>query len=230
VENGATLTAPKVNVEASIYAPDFQGAAGLVAGAAYVTKIKAAVEFDTNELQASKLAARMPGSTSVVGTAATKGGGLTTTISAAVAVGATTALVVSATGLAAGAFLKFGIVGETEVIQVAPSYTTGLSVPLVTPFTRSHRATDAVLETVDAGTTITTWRIGRVPTASFQDVILIGNGVDGRHLKVTVKSALGDGKLSIEMSDSAVAGSHVVMTGYVNGSDPTLCPVSIEIG
>lgn len=142
-EVGATLTPPKVMVQATQYAPEFQGAGGPVAGAVFNTKIKATVEFDVDEITAEKLGWSMPGS-------------------------------------------------------------------------------------VTSGDT-TTWRIGRVPSDAFKDVVLTGNGVDGATLVVTVRSALGDGQLSLEFSDSSVAGSHVVMTGYYDGSDPTLCPVSITL-
>ena len=312
VENGATITAPKATVEATLYAPDFQGAVGPISGAVFVTKIKAAVEFDVNELTAAKIARAVPGSTSVVGTGATSVNGHSQTLAADSAAGATVikfptgvALATSAaaddiidtatahgftagqrvmfesktggTGLSTltpyyviaanlaaqtlqvsltaggaaidfstditagvlipaytvGEFLKIGDVGETEIRAIATVGTSGsggTGLAISTPLVRAHDTGDAILQVVDAGTTITTWRTGRVPSSAFADVILDGVGVDGRHLKVTVTDALGDGKLEIEMSDSAVAGSHVVMTGYANGADPTLCPVSIEVG
>lgn len=151
VELGATLTPPKCSIQATQYAPDFQGAGGPVKGGVFNTKIKADIEFDVNEITAVKLAWSMPG---------------------------------SSTSAAAG----------------TPPVTT------------------------------TTWSIGRVPSAAFKDVVLDGLGVDGRHLKVTVKDALGDGKVDITMSDAAVAGSHVIMTGYYDGTTPTLAPVQVEVG
>ena len=134
----------------------------------------------------------------------------------------------------AGEFLKVGDTGETEIRSIVTVGTSSLGgntgLTLSAPLVFAHDAGDAILEVDDAGTTITTWRTGRVPASAFKTVILDGIGVDGRHLKVTVTDALSDGKLSIEMSDSAVAGSHVVMTGYYAGADPTLCPVQIEVG
>ena len=55
-EVGATLTPPKVLVEATQYAPEFQGAGGPIADAVFTTKIKATVEFDVSEITAAKLA------------------------------------------------------------------------------------------------------------------------------------------------------------------------------
>ena len=69
-----------------------------------------------------------------------------------------------------------------------------------------------------------------MPSTAFHTVVLDGLGLDGKHLVVTVTNALGDGKLDLQMADNAVAGSHVIMTGYYEGTDPTLCPVSIAVG
>lgn len=229
-EVGATVNPPKVTIEATQYAPEFQGAGGPISGAVFNTKIRAAIEFDVNEITAAKLAWSLPGSSSVVGTAAVTGGGASTTLGADVAAGATSITVASATGIAAGNFLKIGDAGETEIHEVDAAYVSGTTIPLVGGLLRAHDTGDAVVEVDDAGTTITTWRTGRVASGAFKDVVIDGVGVDGRHLVVTVTDALSDGKLELEMSDSSVAGSHVVMTGYYDGADPTLAPVSIEVG
>jgi hypothetical protein len=229
-EVGATITAPKCVIESEQYAPDFQGAGGPVSGAVFITKIRASVEFDVNELTATKIAWSLPGSSAVVGTGTPAGGGASTTLSADAAAGATQIVVTAATSIAANDFLKIGDTGETEIRQVTSGYVSGTTIPLTQPLVRAHDSGDAVVETVDAGTTITTWSIGRVPANAFKDVVLDGVGLDGRHLKVTVSDALSDGKLEIEMSDSAVAGSHVVMTGFYDGASPALAPVQIEVG
>lgn len=149
-EVGATLTPPKVTIEATQYAPEFQGAGGPISGAVFTTKIKATVEFTINELSAAKLAWALPGSV-------------------------------------------------TETAGTPPTSTT-------------------------------TWSIGRVDSSAFHDVILDGVGLDGTHLVVTISNALSDGKFTLEMSDSAVAGSTVTMTGYYDGADPTTAPITIEVG
>ena len=146
VEVGATLTPPVAKIEATQYAPDFQGAGGPVKGAVFNTKIKATIEFDVNEITAAKLQWSLPGS----------------------------------------------------VVAGTPS--------------------------------VWTWSIGRVASTVFNDVILDGIGLDGRHLTVTVKDALSDGKFDITMSDAAVVGSHVIMTGYYDGANPQLAPMQILVG
>ena len=230
-EVGATMTAPKVTVKSTQEKPQFQGAGGPLKGAIFTTKIDAQVEFTINELSASKLLWSMPGATQVVGTATTTVTlGLATTLSADVLAGATSIVLTAATNVAAGKFLKVGDAAETEVVQVAPGYTTGMTIPLVRPLQRNHDSADPVVMVDDAGTTLTTWRTGRVPSSAFKDVVLDGIGLDGRHLVATVKDALSDGTLEVEMSDSAVAGTKVVMTGTYVGTDPTLAPIQIAVG
>jgi hypothetical protein len=232
VEVGATLTPPKVNIEATQYAPEFQGAGGPIADAVFNTKIKATVEFDINEITAAKLAISMPGSTAAVGAggATASPGNFATTLDAAVAIGDTllqvTATTVGAVTLAPGMFIK---IGTTEFRKVK-AISAAAAVEVTEACFVAHDSGDAIVRVDDLDTTTVTWRTGRVPAASFKDVVLDGVGLDGQHLVVTVTDALSDGKLSFEMSDSAVAGSHVVMTGYYDGSDPTLCPVSVAVG
>ncbi len=232
VENGATLTAPKVNVEATIYSPEFQGAGGPIADAAFVTKIKATVEFDVNEITAAKLAISMPGSTSTAGTGTPSGAGdaFSTTLDANTVVG-TTILPVAATTapIAVGMFVKIGT-GAAAEFRIVKEVITGAALEVTEALTIAHTSGDAVVRTVDLNVTTISWRIGRVASTAFKTIVLDGIGVDGKHLLVTVTKALADGKLSFEMSDAAVVGSHVVMTGHYQGTDPTLCPIQIAVG
>jgi hypothetical protein len=230
-EVGATITPPKVTVEETQYAPDFQGAGGPVKGAVFVTKAKAQIEFDVNELTASKMAWALPGSTSSSGAGSAVGGGgaFSTTLGADSAIGDTLVeLASTASPLAVGQFLKFGTGAGAEYGEVKAIIDP--AVELVEALRKAHTSGDAVVRTVDADVTTTTMRIGRIDTSVFADVILDGVGVDGRHLVVTVTDALSDGKMTSEFSDSAVAGVHCVMTGYYDPADPTLVPISIAVG
>ena len=234
-EVGATTSAPKVNIEVTQYAPDFLGAAGPVSGAVFNTKIKATVEFDVNELTAPKLAWSMPGSSSTAGSGSTTAGpnDFATTLDAASAIGDTLLQVAATTEdavtIAAGMFVKIDT-GALAEFRTVRAISAGAAIEVIGGLLMAHDSGAAVVRVDDLDTTTITWRTGRVPSASFKDVILDGVGLNGQHLIVTVTDALSDGKLAVEMSDSAVAGSHVVMTGYVDGADPTLCPVSVAIG
>lgn len=236
-EVGATLNPPKVMVQATQYAPDFQGAGGPVSGAVFNTKIKASVEFDVNELTAAKLAWSLPGSSPAAGTGSVTAGpnDFATTLTADIPAGVTLIPVADTTDggssveIAPGMFLKIGT-GDTAEFRKVRDFAPGVAIELTESLFFAHETDEDVVRVDDLDTTVITWRIGRVPSAAFKDVVIDGEGLDGRHLVVTVNDALSDGNLEVEMSDSAVAGSHVVMTGYYDGSDPTLCPVQISVG
>ena len=234
---GATLTPPKVTVEATQYAPEFEGAGGPISGAVFNTKIKATIEFTVNEITAAKLAWSLPGSTSVAGTGTLSAGGdaFATTLDGDTAIG-TTLLPVAATTdgvsahvIAAGEFIKIGT-GVAAEFRIVKAIAATAAIEVTEALQKTHASGDAVARTVDLDTTTTTWHTGRVPSTAFKDVVLDGVGVDGRHLIVTVTDALSDGKLSVEMGDSAVAGSNVVLTGYYDGTNPTLAPITIAVG
>ena len=230
-EIGATLTPPKVTIEATQYAPEFQGAGGPISGAVFNTKIKAQVEFDINELTAAKLAISMPGSTASAGAGTTTVvGAYATTLDGNTIVG-TTILPVAATTapIAKGMFVKIGTGADAE-FRIVKEVITGAALEVTEALFIAHTSGDAVVRVDDLDTTTISWSTGRVPSEAFKTVVLDGVGLDGRHLVVTVANALSDGKLSVEMSDSAVAGSHVVMTGYYDGATPTLCPVTVAVG
>lgn len=231
-EVGATITPPKVTVEATQYAPDFQGAGGPISGAVFNTKIKATVEFTVNEITAAKLAWSLPGSSSTAGTGTPSGGGdaFSTTLDDDTVVGSTILPVAStAAPLAVGQWLKIGTGADAEFRKVK-EIIAAAAIEITEALFIAHSSGDDVVRTVDGDTTTITWSTGRVPSTAFKDVILDGLGLDGQHLIVTVSDALSDGKLEVEMSDSAVAGSTVTMTGYYDGANPTLCPVSIAVG
>lgn len=155
-----------------------------------------------------------------------------TLLSAPAAAGATNIKVDSVTGLTAGDFVRIGYVGhyETRVLTVVGTATvSGTGITFAEPLTRDHSLDEWVVEVTALGDSTITWSIGRVGSDQFRDVVLDGTGLDGRHLVVTISDALADGNLSVEMSDSAVVGSHVIFTGYYDGDDPTLAPVSIVV-
>jgi hypothetical protein len=87
----------------------------------------------------------------IPGTGAETGGGANTTLSADVAARASSIHVASATGIAAGDFLRIGDVGETEIRQVDASYVAGTTIPLATLLGRAHDSGDQVREVDDAG-------------------------------------------------------------------------------
>lgn len=228
VEVGATLNAPKVGFEIEKYSPRFQNAGGPVAGAVRIKSVIPKLEVMVNELSAAKVARAMPGNTSVVGTAATTGGGASTDLDGAVVVGATSIVVTSATGISVGNYLKIGAPGETEIHKVAG--VSGTTITLATPLMIKHRDADAVLEVDDAGTTIFTWTVGQVLESSHVDVEAIGPGVDGRQMRVLIKNALAGDSFSFDMGDNEYYGVPMIFTGHYDKDAPLEVPFEIEIG
>jgi hypothetical protein len=232
VEVGATITPPKVSIEATQYAPEFQGAGGPISGAVFNTKIKASVSFTVNEITAAKLAWSLPGSTNVAGagTPSANADAFATTLDADANAGSTILSVTATTApIAAGHWVKIGT-GATAEFRIVKEVITGAALEVTEALFFDHLSTEDVVRTVDGATTTISWSTGRVPSNAFKTVVLDGVGLDGQHLIVTVSNALSDGKLEVEMSDSALAGSEVTMTAYYDGATPTLCPVTVAVG
>lgn len=235
-ELGATMTAPKITVAVTQVAPEPVGAGGPVKGLIFNTKIKATCEFEVNEITAAKLAWSLPGSSSVVGTATASVGAdaFATTLSDDTAIGDTLLPVTvttdaTPTTVAAGMFLKIGTGSGAEIRKVK-AIVAGAAVEVTESLQMAHLSGDDVVRLVDAGTTVTTWHTGRIPTTAFKGVVLDGVGVDGRHLVFTLTDAISDGQLAMEFGDTALSGSHVVMSGTYAGTDPTLAPFQLEVG
>jgi hypothetical protein len=76
---------------------------------------------------------------------------------------------------------------------------------------------------------VITWSPGRVATAAFKDLILVGEGLDGRTLTVTIENALPEGALSIPFSKSEITGMKLAFIGYVDTTTPNTAPFSIEL-
>lgn len=83
-----------------------------------------------------------------VGADTTTAAAVSTTLAAAAAIGATSITVTSATGITAGQALMLDTAANVEYVQVAPSYTTGTTIPLVNALTIAHAsAAPAVSQT-----------------------------------------------------------------------------------
>jgi hypothetical protein len=75
----------------------------------------------------------------------------------------------------------------------------------------------------------TTWEPGRVPSDAYKDLVLIGEGLDGRSMVIAIHNALSTQPLEIDFSATAVAGMKVRMMGYYDADAPTVAPFSIEL-
>lgn len=76
---------------------------------------------------------------------------------------------------------------------------------------------------------VLTWTPGRVASSAFKDLVLIGEGLDGRSLVFTLFNALPEGALEIAFSKSEVSGMKLKFVGYVDEDAPQTAPFQIEL-
>lgn len=75
---------------------------------------------------------------------------------------------------------------------------------------------------------VVTWSAGRVPTSAYKDLVLVGAGLDGRTMTVTLEDAFSAENLSIELGKSNPAGLAMNFMGYYDPTTPNTVPVTIE--
>jgi hypothetical protein len=206
-----------------------QGAAAPLVGTDRIISSEAAATVTLSDLSLAVLQMILHNVTPVVGTAATTtGSGLATTLAADAAAGATSIVLTAATNIADNKFLKVGDAGETEIVEVDPSWTAGTTIPLTTPLVRAHDAGDAVVMVDDAGTTILQQRTGLISAASHKNFVFQAVNPAGVATLVTIFGALSGGNLDITLGEKGPNGTPVTFTGYSSLADPTLAPWSME--
>lgn len=76
---------------------------------------------------------------------------------------------------------------------------------------------------------VISWTPGRVASAAFKDLILVGEGLDGRTITFTLLNALPEGSLSIPFSKTEISGMKLKFVGYVDTATPREAPFTIEL-
>ena len=181
------------------------GGAGLVAGTTYFV------------IAANLAATTLQVSLTLAGTAAL----FTTDITAGALIPAYTA----------GEYLKIGDAAETEIGLIATVGTSGsggTGLTLTTPLIRAHDTGDAILQVVDAGTTILRQRIGYIPTSDHKDVVMQAVGPDGSPMLVTLFDCLNTEGVTMAFGEATSAGTPVTFTAFADINDPTLAPYAME--
>lgn len=79
------------------------------------------------------------------------------------------------------------------------------------------------------GGTVITWDPGRVPSEAYQDLVLVGPGLDGRLLVLTLENAMSAESQELDFSDTAIAGLSLVLTAYYDPATPDHAPFSIRL-
>ena len=75
---------------------------------------------------------------------------------------------------------------------------------------------------------VVTWTTGRVPSAAYKDLVLVGPGLDGRTMTVTLEDAFSAENLSIELGKANPAGLSMNFMGYYDPTTPYDVPITIE--
>lgn len=226
VDIGGTTEPPSVFWEITEATPDFQNAVGPVANTGVVHSVLCGVELMVNQLTAEKLAWAMPGASSTGGTGTETVGGADTTLSADADAGDEVISVTDATGMTVGDSLRIGDAGEYEFREIEAIDT--LDITLTSPLSRSHDTGDQVRETDDlgGGTTIT-WTAGRVPSTAYKDLVLVGQGLDGRTMTTTIYRAKSAENISLPFGKADFGGLSMRFIGHVDPANPMVVPFQI---
>jgi hypothetical protein len=80
----------------------------------------------------------------------------------------------------------------------------------------------------ETGGTIT-WTIGRVPTASYQDLVLVGPGLDGRTMTVTIENACPESSIEIPFGKEEFTGMNMTFIGHYEAANPMDVPFTITL-
>ena len=78
----------------------------------------------------------------------------------------------------------------------------------------------------EVGGTVT-WDAGRVPSSAYKDLVLVGQGLDGRTMTVTIENAFSSENLSIPFSKTSWNGLSMNFMGYYESTTPQEAPFSI---
>lgn len=226
VDVGGTTEPPTIHIDITEFHPDFQNAAGPVVGTSIITDIMVRAELMVNQMTAAKLAWALPGSASTATSTAVVAGGGATTLSAAAAAGATTISVTAVTGLIVGDFVRVGAVGPTadyaQITAIA-----SLDLTLDRALANAHASGASVTEVEGDGRTTITWSAGRVPSTAYQDLVLVGQGLDGRTMTVTIQNAFSSENISLEFGKGSVSGLSMNFIGHYDPTSPYEAPFTV---
>jgi hypothetical protein len=155
-----------------------------------------------------------------------------TLLAAPAAAGAVNVKVDSVSGLIVGDFVRLGYYGKYETRQLTAVGTVGAGGTGITfgvPLTRDHGLDEWCVEVTALGGTKITWSPGRIASASYQDLVLTGVGLDGRQMVVTLNNAMSAENQELDFSDSAVSGLKVKFTAHYDPSTPDTAPFSVQL-
>ncbi len=75
---------------------------------------------------------------------------------------------------------------------------------------------------------VITWTAGRVPSTAYKDLVLVGQGLDGRIMTVTLENALSAESISIPFSKTDFGGVSMRFVAHYDSTTPLEVPFSID--
>jgi hypothetical protein len=78
----------------------------------------------------------------------------------------------------------------------------------------------------ETGGTVT-WTTGRVPSSAYKDLVLVGSGLDGRTMTVTIENAYSAESIELPFGKDDFTGLSMNFIGHYEGSDPYEVPLTI---
>lgn len=223
---GATLDDTVMHITSEWFTPDnISGVLGPIQGLNYLRRQNASFEFTMPEIAGTKLNLVLPGTRVTTATGAA-GSGLTSTLSSATTVGATSVTVASATGAAVGDYMQIDTSTLSEWRQITDIASTTLS--FRDPLIFAHASGVAVVETVDGNRTLIESSVTRrmADTEYREWALVVSNGKGYQEIRIPRGIAMAT-TADITMGEQAVAGIRVTIQGNYTGTDLTLSPFKI---
>lgn len=75
---------------------------------------------------------------------------------------------------------------------------------------------------------VITWSPGRVPSDAYKDLVLVGQGLDGRTMTFTLENAYSSENISLPFGKGQFGGLAMAFLGYVDAATPQEAPFTIE--
>jgi hypothetical protein len=71
------------------------------------------------------------------------------------------------------------------------------------------------------------WTAGRVPSTAYKDLVLVGQGLDGRTMTVTLENAMSSESISIPFGKGEFGGVSMRFVAHYDSTTPLEAPFSI---
>jgi hypothetical protein len=204
------------------------GVRGPVKGADYVIEEIAEMEFTLPEISPYFMGLMVPGSEMVNTAAVTTGGGGSSTLNGAVAAGATSIVITSATNFATGDYIKIAGSGITEVR--GPITVAGTTFSFDVPLSFDH-PTLAVVTEVDATgivDRITSGEDRRLPSTAYHTYEIRIPGLDGREVRFGITDAIASESPEFTGTDAENMKPRITVQGRYDGAAPQTAPWYID--